>query len=224
MRYFKLLLIIMCFLTSYAVKAQTKYVEISTPKGVIIVMLYDATPRHRDNFLKAIRRGTYKGSTFNRVIKNFVSQAGELDETILSREEQHPNNIRARIPAEINAMYFHKKGALGAGRNDNPEKSSYINQIYLVQGKKQTDGQLDLITFKTGRKFSDSQRITYKTIGGTPGLDGDYTVFGEIVSGLEVADEINEVMTNSKDLPLTPVHFTLRILNNREVIKFQPSN
>ena len=206
-----------CFLYLLA-NAQTYYVQLSTEKGNITIMLYDETPKHRDNFLKAIKTGLFKGNTFNRVIRNFVSQAGELDETILDREKLHPREPLQRINAEIKPNLYHKKGALGAGRNDNPEKSSYLNQIYLVEGKKQTDAELDKIALKRGYPFPAEQRAVYKTSGGTPKLDGDYTIFGEVVAGLDVAEEINSVPTNTADLPLSPLKFRLRILTKKEVL------
>ncbi|RZK73305.1 MAG: peptidylprolyl isomerase, partial [Pedobacter sp.] len=165
-----------------------------------------------DMFLSCIKSGLYKDALFNRVIKSFVSQGGELDETILEREKQHPELPLKRIAAEIDTTLFHKKGALGAGRNDNPEKSSYINQIYFVAGKLQTDEQLNAIEKRNGRKFSRKQREIYKSIGGTPHLDGDYTVFGEIVKGLEIADAINYVQTNKDDLPLESVLFNIKTI------------
>lgn len=207
------------FFIAAAGKAQTYYVRISTVKGDITVMLYDETPKHRDNFIKGIRTGLFKDAEFNRVIKAFVSQAGELDNTIEDREKLHPELPVQRIAAEINPKYFHKKGAFGAGRNDNPEKSSFIDQIYLVEGKKQTDEQLDAIETKTGHQYSPAQREMYKTIGGIPRLDGDYTVFGEIVKGIEVAEAINGVQTSSGDHPLIPLKFTLTVLTKKEAAK-----
>lgn len=213
------ILIFLLFIVAGIAAAQTNYVQISTSKGDIIVMLYDETPLHRDNFIKQIRNGTFKDQEFNRVIKGFVSQGGELDETILDREKLQPNQALQRIAAEINPRLYHKKGALGAGRNDNPEKSSYLDQIYLVQGKVQTDAQLDLIEAQTGRNFSATQRAAYKKIGGVPRLDGDYTIFGEIVSGLPVAEEINAVQISSNDHPASPVTFSLHILTAKEIKK-----
>jgi cyclophilin family peptidyl-prolyl cis-trans isomerase len=198
-------------------QAQTNYVQISTGKGNIILMLYDETPKHRDNFLKAIKTGLFRDARFNRVIKGFVSQAGELDETILNREKLQPEEPLQRVTAEIRPSLFHKKGALGAGRNDNPEKSSYLDQIYLVEGKKQTDAQLDLITAKTGRQFTAAQREVYKTAGGIPRLDGDYTIFGEVVKGLPVAEAINAVPASAAGLPLSPLKFSLHILTKKEI-------
>jgi len=186
-------LLVLLFLDVNA-DAQSASVRFETNKGNITVMLYDATPNHRDMFLSAIKRGLYKNAVFNRVIRAFVSQGGELDDTILNREKQHPDLGVKRFPAELKPELFHKKGALGAGRDDNPEKASYFSQLYFVVGKVQTDMQLDLIEKKKGKPFYEHQREVYKTIGGTPQLDGDYTIFGEITEGMDVADAINAVI------------------------------
>lgn len=213
-----ILTIILSFLIC-TVQAQTNYVSLTTSKGNILIMLYDATPNHRDNFINQVKKGLFKDQEFNRVIKNFVSQGGELDETILDREKLNPQAPVQRLAAEIRPELFHKKGALGAGRNDNPEKSSYLDQIYLVEGKIQTDAQLDELELKKGIKFSAAQRETYKTIGGIPRLDQDYTVFGEIVSGIEVAKAINNVPTDKNDHPIKKEGFTIHILNKKEISK-----
>lgn len=202
-------------LFSYHAGAQSHLVKFITSRGDITVMLYDKTPKHRDMFLSSIKNGLYKNALFNRVIKSFVSQAGELDETILEREKQHPEMPLKRVAAEIDTFFFHMKGALGAGRNDNPEKSSYINQIYFVAGKIHTDAQLDAIEKRKGNKFSKKQREIYKTIGGTPHLDGDYTVFGEIVTGMDVAEVINSVPTNKDDFPLEEILFNIQIIKRK---------
>jgi len=201
--------------------AQSTYVRLVTNKGNITLLLYDETPKHRDMFLQTIKKGLYNDAQFNRVIRSFVSQGGELDETILDREKQHPEVPIQRLAAEIKPILFHKKGALGAGRNDNPEKSSYLTQIYLVAGKQQTDAQLDALEKKKGVKYSSAQRAAYKTIGGTPHLDHDYTVFGEIVEGMDVADAINSVTTDKNDLPLAPVTFKPVVLSKKQAAKFK---
>lgn len=213
-----ILTIILSFLIC-TVQAQTNYVRLSTSKGNILIMLYDATPDHRDNFINQVKKGLFKDQEFNRVIKNFVSQGGELDDTILDREKLNPQAPVQRLAAEIRPELFHKRGALGAGRNDNPEKSSYLDQIYLVEGKIQTDAQLDELELKKGMKFSASQRETYKTTGGIPRLDQDYTVFGEIVSGIDVAKSINNVPTDKNDHPLKKEAFTIHILSKKEISK-----
>lgn len=214
-----LILSLLLCLSVSLVRSQTCFVRISTVKGDITLMLYDKTPKHRDNFIRGIKTGLFKDAEFNRVIKGFVSQGGELDQTIEDREKLHPEQPVQRIDAEINPNLFHKKGALGQGRNDNPGKSSFIDQIYLVEGKIQSDAQLDQIEAKTGRKFSAAQRETYKTIGGLPRLDGDYTIFGEIVSGMDVAEAINSVPTQKTDLPVSPLKFSLKILSKKEIAK-----
>jgi len=202
-------------------KAQSVFVRFVTNKGNITVMLYDETPAHKEMFLKAIKTGAYKNAEFNRVIKSFVSQGGELDDTILNREKRFSQLGVKRFPAEIKSALFHKKGALGAGRDDNPDKASYFTQIYFVAGKKQTDAQLDAIEQKKNRKIPEAQRTVYKTIGGTPHLDQNYTVFGEIVEGMEIADAINNVVTDKNDVPLTPVVFNLVVLSKKEASKLR---
>lgn len=211
----KLLNLIVVFLfVGMVCHAQSQSVKLRTNMGDITLLLYDDTPLHREAFLKSIREGIYKDAAFNRVIKDFVSQGGELDETILDREKGIPEMPLKRIDAEILAKHFHKKGALGAGRNDNPEKKSYLSQIYLVAGKKITVQQLDALEKKKGLSYSTEQRAAYLSVGGTPHLDGDYTVFGEIVEGMDVADAINTVATNSTDLPIKPVVFHAEILSH----------
>lgn len=215
------LLLISFVLLTLVANAQSTFVRLVTNKGNITLMLYDSTPKHRDMFIDGIRKGLYTDAQFNRVIKSFVSQGGELDETILDREKQHPEIPVQRLDAEIKPDLFHKKGALGAGRNDNPEKSSYLTQIYLVEGKKITDEELDALEDKKKTKFSDLQRQIYKTIGGCPRLDGDYTVFGEIVKGMDVAEAINSVATNQQDLPLATVKFSAKVLSKKESLEFR---
>jgi peptidyl-prolyl cis-trans isomerase B (cyclophilin B) len=180
-------------------------------------MLYDETPKHKKMFINEISKGTYKRAHFNRVIKDFVSQAGELDEPLLASERLHPERKPLRLPAEIDSNLIHKRGAVGAGRDDNPEKSSYFNQIYLVSGKVLTDEQLDALEKKTGRKMSLKTREIYKTDGGIPRLDFDYTVFGEIVEGLDVAEQINKVKTDKQDVPIEPIIFDARVLSKRDI-------
>lgn len=204
---------------TFTVKAQTNYIRLSTSKGNIVIMLYDQTPNHRDNLISLVKKGLFRDQEFNRVIKNFVSQGGELDDTILNREKLNPLQPAERLAAEIRPELFHKRGALGAGRNDNPEKSSYPDQIYLVEGKIQTDAELDELEIKKGIKFSAEQREVYKKTGGIPRLDQDYTVFGEIVKGLDVARAINFVNTDQQDRPLKKESFRISILTREEIKK-----
>lgn len=217
MRIFKILTLLL--LISASAFAQSTFILLKTENSEMLIKLYDQTPKHRDNLILGIQKGWWNNALFNRVIKDFVSQAGELDEPILAREKANPEQKPQRIAAEINPELYHFKGTLAAGRDDNPEKASYLNQIYLVAGKVQTDAQLDAIEEKKGFKYTAEQRKTYKTLGGLPRLDGDYTVIGEIVKGLQLAKQINQVQTNKADLPLEPVTFSLKIINQAEAAK-----
>ena len=183
-------------------------VLISTSMGNITIILYDETPLHRDNFIKLINQGWYEGSGFHRVINQFMIQGGHRKDGT-----QDPGYT---IPAEFRAQYFHKKGALAAARQGdqvNPQKASSGCQFYIVQGEVLTDQQLNQFETRMGRKFTEQQRQVYKTIGGTPHLDGGYTVFGEVVEGLDVVDKIAAVPTSPQgNVPITPVTFSMKIL------------
>jgi cyclophilin family peptidyl-prolyl cis-trans isomerase len=204
-----------------AAQAQTTFVRLVTNKGDVVVMLYDGTPGHRDMFVKEVMNGAYHRAEFNRVIKYFVSQAGALDDDILHHEKENPGIGVKRLPAELDKGYIHKRGALGAGRDDNPEKSSFYNQIYFVAGKRFTDVQLDELQQKNGKEITVASRNVYKSIGGTPHLDGNYTVFGEIVHGIEVAEQINATATDGKDVPVVPITFTAKVLSAKQARKFR---
>jgi len=203
-------------LISISAYAQTNFVELRTNMGNITIMLYDNTPRHKSMFIDEIGKGTYKKALFNRVIKDFVSQAGELDESILADEKLHPKKRPRRLNAEIDSNFIHKKGAIGAGRDDNLQKSSYFNQIYMVSGNVLTDKQLDELENKTRRKMSQKTREIYKTQGGVPHLDFNYTIFGEIVEGLDVAERINKVATHKLNVPVSAIIFDARVLSEKE--------
>jgi cyclophilin family peptidyl-prolyl cis-trans isomerase len=212
-----LITVIYLSIISLAAVAQTSFVELTTDKGKIVIMLYDKTPQHKKMFLNEIKKGTYTGANFNRVIKDFVSQGGGLDDPILAREKLQPESKPRRLPAEIDSTLIHKRGALGAGRDDNPTKSSYYNQIYLVSGKVLTNAELDALEVKKGIKIPTAAREVYKTNGGIPRLDNDYTIFGEVVQGLDIAEQINNVATDKSDQPITPIIFNLRALSKKEI-------
>jgi cyclophilin family peptidyl-prolyl cis-trans isomerase len=182
-------------------------VLIHTDLGDMKVVLYNETPKHRDNFIKLVKQGSYNGSTFHRIIKQFMIQGGGM-----ANGAQDPGYT---VPAEFVAKYYHKKGALAAARqgdNVNPKKASSGSQFYIVQGKKYTDAELDQFTTQTGKKMTPEQRLAYKTIGGTPHLDRDYTVFGEITEGLDVVDKIAAVQTGPGDKPFKDIKMTMKIV------------
>ncbi len=189
--------------------AQSHKLQFKTTHGTFKVVLYDFTPKHQQLILNAIKENVYKEALLNRIIENFVVQGGEHDDDIAQREKDLPVNEHYRLAAEFDSRAFHKMGALGAGRDDNPEKASFLNQIYFVVGKSVTETDLEKIEQKKGIKFTKEQRETYLSKGGLPRLDGDYTVFGEVYEGLDVLLEISKLKTNEKNAPLQPVSFEI---------------
>jgi peptidyl-prolyl cis-trans isomerase B (cyclophilin B) len=206
----KILLILSIFvaiqLYSQTDKPETLIV-IHTTYGDITAKLYNDTPEHRDNFIKLIQQGWYDGSIFHRVIKNFMIQGGS--------NKNGQTDPGYTIKAEFRPNYFHKKGALSAARmgdHVNPEKRSSGSQFYIVQGQIVNDQYLNSISAETGHQFTDEQKQIYKTIGGTPHLDGGYTVFGEVLDGFNVIDLIAAVKTGRGDKPIEKVTMTIEIL------------
>lgn len=209
-----LFLSLLSFFT-FAAKSPYTYVRISVNDTACIVRLYNETPQHRDNFIKLVKEGFYNGTLFHRVIKDFMIQGGDPDSKNASPDALlGEGDLNYKIPAEFNDSLFHKKGALAAARDNNPEKSSSAAQFYLVQGKTYTAKDLDrLEQLKLGgRKIPDYQRTIYETVGGTPFLDQSYTVFGETVKGIALIDSIAALPTDSNDRPLQNVSMEMSIL------------
>lgn len=180
-------------------------------------MLYDQTPLHRDNFLKLSRKKVFNGTLFHRVINNFMIQGGDPDsKKATAGAPLGEGTVGYTVPAEFNDSLFHKKGVLAAARDNNPEKASSGSQFYLVQGKVFTDEELDAIeTNRLNFKIPGWQRTIYKTLGGTPHLDKNYTVFGEVVQGLEMIDTIAAVEKDNHDRPLEDIKMTITLLKRR---------
>lgn len=208
MKRITLFTLIFLFFTAMELDAQkvTK-VLIQTDLGNIKVMLYNDTPLHRDNFIKLAKDGFYNGSIFHRVIKDFMIQGGGAP---AGKAE-----VSYRIPAEILPNHFHKKGALAAARmadQVNPKRESSGSQFYIVHGRKFNDQEIMMIENQMQRKLTPEQIQAYKTIGGSPHLDGGYTVFGEVIEGLDVVDKIATVKTGQMDKPLQDIKMTVKVL------------
>lgn len=187
-----------------------KDVLLETSMGNIWIRLSDSTPLHRDNFIKLVKTNYYPGILFHRVIQNFMIQSGDPDSRGAAPGVPLGNGgPDYLIPAEFRPTLFHKKGVIAAARDNHPQKASSASQFYLTQGKVFTESGLDSVeTYRLKRKIPADQRKVYTTLGGVPHLDQNYTVFGEIVKGLEVVDKIAAVPTSKgpdKDRPLQDV-------------------
>jgi len=207
--------------TSVAKKYERERIKLTTDSGVIILKLYDKTPLHRDNFTKLVKQHYFDSLLFHRVIKNFMIQGGDPESKYAKAGVELGNGGPPyTIPAEFDTSLFHKKGVLAAARegdNVNPKKASSGSQFYIVQGKKFTDAGLDSVeTFRLkGRKLPIAHREVYKTIGGAPHLDMNYSVFGEVESGLEVVDKIAGAARDSNNRPLNDIRMKMRIIKKR---------
>lgn len=214
MRRTKNLLIVVLFtvlfypLATFADKNET-IVLIETNYGNIKVKLYNETPFHKENFIELVEKGFYDSLLFHRVIKDFMIQGGDPTSKGAKADAQLGSGGPGyTIPAEINPLLFHKKGALSAARqgdNTNPMRRSSGSQFYIVQGKVYTKDEMTKLEQRMGTKWSDEQMTIYTTIGGTPFLDAQYTVFGEIIEGLDVIDKIAAVEKGKADRPVSDV-------------------
>ena len=199
-------------LSVYSQSVKRTEVLLQTSMGNVRIQLYNETPKHRDNFLKIVNSKQMDGMLFHRVVKDFMIQTGDPDSRKAKPGQVLGNHqIGKDFPAEIiYPQFFHKRGALAAARqpdNENPDKKSSGSQFYIVWGKKFSEHQLnfyqsviDTVTnFKV--KFTPEIRKVYQEVGGTPFLDGQYTVFGEVTEGLEVIDRIQQVEVDAWSRP-----------------------
>lgn len=213
-----IIFLLFCLVTVLA-QAQTdtrREVELVTDSGTIRIALYNETPLHRDNFLKHVQNGDYNGVLFHRVIKNFMVQAGDLASKTAKVGQMLGDTPEAySIPAEICfPKLYHKRGALAAARegdNVNPERASSSTQFYIVWGQKFSDQQLEWAQSRIDKYTDGKAKLTpelcetYKTLGGTPHLDGSYTVFGEVLEGLAIVEKIQYAATDDNDRPINDI-------------------
>ncbi len=198
-------------------KKQTK-VLISTSYGDIKLVLYNETPKHRDNFIKLVKEGFYDSTLFHRVIEGFMIQGGDPDSKGAKKGKQLGNGGPGyTIPAKFKSNLIHKKGALAAARQPdyvNPNKESSGSQFYIVQGKKFTKEELDQFIKDRNLqvKYTEEQYKTYAEVGGTPQLDMLYTVFGEVIEGFDVIDKIAAVAKGRANRPKEDVKITMKIV------------
>ncbi|OAV72681.1 putative peptidyl-prolyl cis-trans isomerase [Bacteroidales bacterium Barb6] len=201
--------IVFSFFFAFMVNAQEKetLVLIDTDMGKIKVRLFNETPLHRDNFIKNVNDRLYDGLLFHRVIRQFMIQGGDTEsKNALPEVHLGEGDLGYTVPAEfVFPRYFHKRGMLCAARtgdDENPEKASSASQFYIVTGKHFTGMDLDKIEKNEGKSFTPEQRKAYMEEGGTPHLDGNYTIFGEVVSGMKAVDKIQFSPVGNEDRPL----------------------
>ena len=199
-------------LTKYGRQNPEKRVRIITSMGTMVVELYDNTPLHRANFIHLVKEHYYDGTEFYRVINNFMIQGGDTDG--YERRAVKEKIGKYTLPPEFRDENIHKRGALSMVREykDNPEKRSSPFEFFIVQGTVYTDGELNGTEFNYDVKISPEHRAVYKSVGGCAYLDGQHTVFGEVVEGLEVIDKIAAVKTGQGNWPLTPVTIKMEIV------------
>ena len=184
-------------------------VLIKTSEGDITIALYDNTPKHKENFLKLVKDGFYNDILFHRIIQGFMIQTGDPESKGAPAGKMLGNGGPGyTIPAEFKPENYHKRGAVAAARQGdqvNPTKASSGSQFYIVDGKTFNANMMAQISYQYGKSFTDEQRKIYETIGGAPFLDGDYTVFGEVVEGMDVVDKIAAKPKDRYDRPTANV-------------------
>ena len=214
LKYFFSAFIIGLLLSSCTTDDENQYIQIETEFGDMKVMLYNSTPGHKENMIKLVNEDFYKDLLFHRVMGGFMIQGGDPN----SRGAAPGARLGSggpgyTIPAEIGSP--HIKGTLSAARTPdagNPQKASSGSQFFIVQGGIQSDALLDRMERSKGITYNEEQRRLYKELGGYPSLDNDYTVFGEVVEGLDVIDKIAAVQTDPANRPLEDIKMQIKLI------------
>lgn len=218
-RLFLFLFSFIIFIADAQSPEQRAEVTLQTTKGKIVLALYNQTPLHRDNFLRLINEGFYDGLLFHRIIQQFMIQSGNEGSRNVPASEYHSAKASdsERIPAEIRyPELFHRRGVLAAAREGdevNPQRASSNSEFYIVWGKYFSPRDMREMQEKVNEREDSTARVTftqeiidaYEIDGGTPHLDGNYTVFGEVIKGLDVVGNIQDVKTDSLDRPIKDV-------------------
>lgn len=192
--------------------SQIKGLDIVTEVGTIRIKLLNETPAYRDNFIRLVKENYYDSLLIHRIIKGFGIQSGAADTRYAQKDDivgwKGPGYT---IPAHFNKKHFHRRGMIGSPRmpdTQNEKRRSDGSQYYIVSGRKYQDDELDEIEKENGYKFSPLQRKVYKTEGGAPHLDGSYTIFGQVVSGMQVVDALTFQPVDRDYRPLADIRVT----------------
>lgn len=200
-------------------KQKQTMILISTNYGDMKAVLYNETPQHRDNFIKLIKESYFDGTLFHRIIDGFMIQGGDPDsKTAKPGQQLGQGGPGYTVPAEFNQELIHKKGALAAARMGdqmNPQKASSGSQFYIAQGKVYSQEELSNFEMRMGKSFNEIQKKTYTTVGGVPFLDYEYTVFGEVVEGLDVIDKIAKAAKDRSDRPTQDIKMKITIIGEK---------
>jgi peptidyl-prolyl cis-trans isomerase B (cyclophilin B) len=218
-RFFVCILLLFSTISFAQKKSKKDYlVTLKTKYGSTHLVLYDDTPLHKANFIKLVQKKFYDSLLFHRIIDGFMIQGGDPESKLAQVNQRLGSgggNLE-RIPYEFKTNHVHKKGALAAARDNNPEKKSSACQFYIVQGKKMTDDEVTLVAQRNGMVYTTQQRAEYMILGGTPRLDNSYTVFGEAIDNLDLIDTIAKQPKDSADRPKEDIKMSITVKKMRK--------
>lgn len=233
MKYLFYLLILMLFASCSVFKKTNQettdsnmlhFVKIETDSGAMVVRLSDKTPQTTANFLKLVKEHFYAGLLFHRVVKGFMIQGGDPDSrNAPPGKVLGEGGLKYTIPAEFDTSLFHQKGAIAMAReNDdvNPKKESSATQFYIVEGRTFTNNEMDKIEEKFKILIPEGHRAVYRSVGGAPFLDMNYTVFGQVVDGLDVIDKIAHAAKDEHNRPIHDIHMNISIMKKKDYKKY----
>jgi peptidyl-prolyl cis-trans isomerase B (cyclophilin B) len=200
------------FLTEYGKENKETILRLSCPYGDIDIRLYENTPLHRANMVYLTKRGYFDLTQFYRVSKDFVDQAGNSDE--LDCQEFRAKIGGYTLPAEFRTSNIHKYGAVAMARryDKNPSKRSSPFEFYIALGRPYSEKEIRAHEREFGTSYTAEQKQIYHTLGGTPFLDNEHTVIGEVISGISVAEELNKVKVDNREWPLTEIPIKMVVI------------
>lgn len=223
--FFKIIILLLLVnLSSNCVQSQNKkskkdyLIEIKTSYGSIYLVLYEDTPKHRANFLRLAKKGFYKDLLFHRVMDGFMIQGGDPESRNAPKGKLlgRGGDELGLIDAELRPNRFHKRGALAAAQKRNPAKASSACQFYIVQGRKFKEQELSMLERSRRIKYTPAQRKLYKEQGGAAMLDQVYTVYGEVIKGMDVVDKIVKVDRDRFNRPYKDIKMNIVVKKMRK--------